>query len=104
VNSLYTPIHELLKKTRMLFPEAKIHFQSVIPMGYEYRWTASNVLAFNKLIKRCTREMGCDYIIIFHQFLTPWYHPAKALFNDLLHPSPKGTGIIARALIGIARF
>ena len=106
VSSLYIPLRELLRKTKMLFPNARIHIQSLIPMGYEYRWTPSNVVAFNKMAQRCARDVDCSYIDIFDSFLTrrgPVRHPNRSLFNDLLHPSPKGAGIIARAMIGIVR-
>ncbi|KAL5259106.1 hypothetical protein ACHWQZ_G009533 [Mnemiopsis leidyi] len=106
VSSLFIPLRELFRKTKVLFPGVKVYFQSLIPMGYEYSWTPSYVITFNQLAKRCTREMNCEYIDIFDYFLTGVRgnkHPNKSLFNDLLHPSPRGSGIIARAIIGISR-
>ena len=106
ISGLYHPLKSLIKKTKILFPDVRVHFQSLIPMGYEYSWTPKNVVEFNKLAKRCTEDMGCSYIDIFDKFLTNFgsaVHPNRSMFNDLLHPSPKGRGIIARALIGIAR-
>jgi alkylated DNA repair dioxygenase AlkB len=106
ISNLYHPVKELLKKTKLLFPKAKVHFQSLIPMGYEYAWTPHNVVSFNRLARRCTRELGCDYVDIYEDFILsvgPHRHPNRKLFNDNLHPSPKGSGVIARAFIGIAR-
>ncbi len=99
-------MRDLLKKTRLLFPDAKVHIRSLIPRGYEYEWTPKNVLDFNAMSRRCAQAMGCNYIDILHDFLIhvgPNCYPNRALFNDPLHPSPKGRGIIARAFIGIAR-
>jgi alkylated DNA repair dioxygenase AlkB/lysophospholipase L1-like esterase len=106
VSSLFIPLRELFRKTKLLFPGVKVYFQSLIPMGYEHAWTPKNVLDFNQLAKRCTTEMSCEYIDVFGYFLTGRgcnKHPKKSLFNDHLHPSPRGRGILARAFIGIAR-
>ena len=106
VSSLFIPLRELFRKTKLLFPGVKVYFQSLIPMGYEHAWTPKNVLDFNQLAKRCTTEMSCEYIDVFNYFLTGMgcnKHPKKSLFNDHLHPSPRGRGILARAFIGIAR-
>ena len=105
VSCLFIPLRELFRKTKSLFPDARVHIQSLIPMGYEHPWTPSNVINFNQLARRCAQESDCGYIDIFDRFLTrgPVKHPNRLLFNDPLHPSPKGTGIIARALMGITR-
>lgn len=105
VSGLFYPIRELLLKTRKLFPEAKIYVQSVIPMGFEYRWTPRNVLDFNELQRRCVREIpNCCYIDVMDDFLDRRRkYPVSALFHDKLHPSPKGCAILARAFIKVAR-
>ena len=109
VTDLYHPFLALLTKTRKLFPRANIYVQSLIPMGMEFRWTPANVLGFNALQRKCTREVtNCTYVDIFDQFLDrsegrAARYPIRDLFYDTLHPSYKGRGIIARAFISIVR-
>ncbi len=105
VSGLFHPIRDLLLKTRKLFPQAKIYVQSVIPMGFEYRWTPRNVLDFNELQRRCVREIpNCCYIDVMEDFLDRRKkYPVSSLFYDMLHPSPKGCAILARAFIKVAR-
>ena len=105
VSGLFYPVRDLLSKTRKLFPGAKIYVQSVIPMGFEYRWTPRNVLEFNELQRRCVREISnCCYIDVLDDFLDRRrQYPLGSLYHDMLHPSPKGCAILARAFIKIAR-
>ena len=105
VNNLYTPFKALLDKCRLLFPEAKLFVQSAIPMGFEFKWTPRNVLEYNRLQRRCSREVpNCYYLDVFNEFLDRnSQYPLRDLFRDCLHPSAKGTSILARAFIKIAR-
>ncbi|KAL5248641.1 hypothetical protein ACHWQZ_G017728 [Mnemiopsis leidyi] len=103
VSSLYLPVRALMKKANDLFPDSQIFVQSVIPMGYEFRWTASNVMSFNSLLRRCSREIpNCSYLDVFDDFIHRGY-PVKSLYYDHLHPSAKGTAALARSFIAIAR-
>ena len=103
VSSLYLPVRALMKKANDLFPDCQIFVQSVIPMGYEYTWTANNVMSFNSLLRRCSREIPhCSYLDVFDDFINRGY-PIKSLFYDHLHPSSKGTAVLARSFIAITR-
>ena len=105
VSSLYYPLKSLLSKTRRLFPAAKLYLQSVIPMGFEFKWTPGNVLDFNDLQRRCAREISnCSYIDVQDEFLdSRRKYPVRSLYHDTIHPSPKGCAILARAFIRISR-
>ena len=105
VSGLFHPYRDLLSKTRKLFPGAKIFVQAVIPMGFEYKWTARNVLDFNELQRRCVREIpNCSYIDVLDDFLDRRrQYPVSSLFHDTIHPSSKGSAILARAFIRVAR-
>ena len=105
VSSLYYPLKSLLTKTRRLFPDVKIYVQSVIPMGFEFKWTPGNVLDFNNLQRRCAREIpNCSYIDVQDEFLDGRRkYPVRSLYHDTIHPSPKGCAILARAFIRISR-
>lgn len=105
VSGLFYPLRDLLSKTRKLFPGVKIYVQSVIPMGFEYRWTPRNVLDFNELQRRCVREISnCCYIDVLDDFLDRRrQYPLSSLYFDTLHPSPKGCAVLARAFIKITR-
>ena len=103
VSSLYLPVRALMKKASDLFPNSQIFIQSVIPMGYEFTWTASNVMAFNSLLRRCAKEVpNCNYLDVFDDFIHRGY-PIKSLFYDHLHPSAKGAAILARSFIAVTR-
>jgi lysophospholipase L1-like esterase len=105
VLSMFSPVKALLAKTRVLFPKANIYVQSLIPMGFEHSWTPRNVLEFNSILRRCVREVpNCAYIDVFNEFLDGnRRYPRKALFHDSLHPSHKGSSVLARAFIMITR-
>ena len=105
VSGLFYPLRDLLTKTRKLFPGAKIFVQAVIPIGFEYKWTAGNVLDFNEIQRRCVREIpNCSYIDVLDYFLDRrQQYPVRSLFRDTIHPSPKGCAILARAFIRVAR-
>ena len=103
VSSLYLPVRALLKKASDLFPNSQIFIQSVIPMGYEFSWTASNVMAFNSLLRRCAKEIpNCNYLEVFDDFIHRGY-PIKSLFYDHLHPSARGSAVLARSFIAVTR-
>ena len=70
VSGLFYTLRDLLSETRKLFPGVEIYVQSVIPMGFEYRWTPRNFLDFNELQRRCVREISnCCYIDVLDAFL-----------------------------------
>ena len=103
VSSLYLPVRALLKKAGDLFPNCQVYVQSVIPMGYEFSWTASNVMSFNSLLRRCAKEIpNCSYLDVFEDFIHRGY-PIKSLFFDHLHPSARGTAVLARSFIAVTR-
>ena len=103
VSSLYLPVRALLKKASDLFPNSQIYIQSVIPMGYEFSWTASNVMTFNSLLRRCAKEVpNCNYLDVFDDFIHRGY-PIKSLFYDHLHPSARGAAVLARSFIAVTR-
>jgi hypothetical protein len=103
VSSLYLPVRALLKKASDLFPNCQVYVQSVIPMGYEFGWTASNVMSFNSLLRRCAKEIpNCSYLDVFEDFVHRGY-PIKSLFYDHLHPSARGAAVLARSFIAVTR-
>ena len=106
VHNLYLPIRALLIKARNFFPGAKIFVQSCIPIKLENPWTATNVMDFNDLQKRCCGEVPeCYYMDIFESFLErhPRKYPLRKFYSDNVHPSYEGRSIIARAYIKIVR-
>ena len=103
VSSLYLPVRALLKKASDLFPNCQVFVQSLIPMGYEFWWTASNVMSFNSLLRRCAKEIpNCNYLDVFEDFIHRGY-PIKSLFYDHLHPSARGSAVLARSFIAVTR-
>ena len=106
VHDLYTPVQQLVSKTRRLFPQAKIFVQSCLPIIVEKPYTVRNVKDFNQILRRCckaTRE--CFYIDSFSNFLdnNPNKYPKLYLYRDAVHLSGRGLGMLARDFIKIIR-
>ena len=74
-------------------------------MGFEFAWSPSNVMEFNEIQRRCAREIAdCTYIDVFHDFLDRRKrYPLQSLYHDCIHPSAKGSSILARAFIRVTR-
>ena len=60
-----------------------------------------NVLAMNALIKTCCYEQKVYYVNSFEDFLLPNGHTNPRLFVDAVHPTLRGTALIARRIIRI---
>ena len=101
VGHLRGHLKRLVKTTQGLFPEAKLFIQSVLPHQAQNPWTVMNVLAMNALIKSCCYEEKVYYVNSFSDFLLPGGRTNTRLFVDPVHPTHRGTALIASRIIRI---
>lgn len=66
---LKSPLKQLCKKIKLLFPDAKVYFQPVLPMPVKNKYTVYTIKRFNKLLyDTCIRERFY-FIDIFWDFV-----------------------------------
>ena len=105
VHDLYYPIKSLLTKIKALFPNSTVYVQCCLPIRPESPWIVQNVTDFNFLLRRCCREFrDCFFMDLFEKFLDRrGCYPLNVYYNDNVHLSYKGLGILARAFIKVVR-
>ena len=99
---LKSPLKELCKKIKLLFPDAKVYFQPVLPMPVKNKYTVRNIRRFNKLLyDTCIRERFY-FIDIFWDFVGydglryKEYYPKD--IKDI-HPNKHGIAALAKHYI-----
>ena len=108
VTHLYAPIEGVLRKAMVLFPEADVYFQSLLPMPITNNRIVDDVLNFNKLVYKACKLNKCYFLDVFDKFLIDSDYLDYSLYQFRnnrvdVHPSSKGLGILARAYINIIR-
>ena len=110
INTLRGPLKQLCEKIQLLFPAARVYFQSLLPLPLKDSrdWlTNSTVQSFNKIIyNECTyrRFYYIEAFYPFTKFNRRWNEP-YARFDKLfevsgIHPNAeKGMGVLARYYI-----
>jgi alkylated DNA repair dioxygenase AlkB/lysophospholipase L1-like esterase len=111
VNHLYSPLEAMLEKAKLLFPDAQVHVQSMVPVPLLRDYNRDNVLNFNKLTYRVCKAARCYLIDVFSSFL----YGRDGHLNDRLfrvnkysgktdiHPNSLGLSVLARAYIKVIR-
>ena len=109
-NNLYLPISNLLKKAKILFPGARVYFQSLLPMPIISQFTVGNVLMFNKLALQACAAEKCFFLDVFRNFLDYYGCNNFNLFRFNAHKNcmdvhlnNKGLGVLAVSYINIIR-
>ena len=92
-------INQLINKVELYFPQAKIFFQSVLPVYVENRFTVKNILDFNKMLYQICLQRKCYYLNIFGLFVSPWLTRNEHLYSDKVHLNKRGTAMLARIYI-----
>ena len=99
---LKSPLKQLCKKIKLLFPDAKVYFQPVLPMPVKNKYTVLNIKRFNKLLyDTCIRERFY-FIDIFWDFVGydglryKEYYPKD--IKDI-HPNKHGIAALAKHYI-----
>ena len=104
VSHLKGELFGLVRTIKNLFPNCKIHVQSLLPLPVAHdnrEYIIRNVLDFNKLIYHVCSHEKVFILNVFRNFLFEGYRNPK-LFNKSatdIHPNSRGLGILARAYI-----
>ena len=103
VRHLYGPFLNLIKCTKKLFPMAKIHVQSLLPLPVTNCYVINNVLDINLMLDRICRMERVYILDVFWKFLDDFneyrslnYFPMD--HNDV-HPNTRGLGYLAHHYI-----
>ena len=90
---LKNQIVDLIHKTKMFFPQAKIYFQSVLPIKITKYFHASNFVNFNKLLWELCKAEKCSFIDIFREFVDSRGYDYNIFMyrNDGVHLNHRGT-------------
>ena len=108
VNVFWGPLCKLVQTIRFCFPNAQIIFQSVLPIRSFYRYNAYTVNQFNLLLIKLCKMFGCYFFDCFSLFLDGdcidinWdlykFSWKGVRFNQGIHLSEKGIGVLCKAL------
>ena len=93
---------DTLKHVMNKFPTAKITVSSVIPTKGKDELSES-VRQTNLNMKLVCNKLNITFICHDSSFLTMNGAPKQALYRDKVHPSPKGTAILANDIFGTPR-
>ena len=109
VRHLKAPLVRLAQQTKLLFPDAAIWFQCMIPLPLQHGYSIRNVEGYNNLLYEVCAYIG-TYIIsdIFDKFLCLNLHSGnfyrrESYFRDSknIHPNKLGLGVLARKYISL---
>ena len=99
-----SPLVNLVKSLKSMFPHAQLVFVTVLPFQRKYRYTAEGVHLFNRLLFDVCEEHGCIYFDCFDKFLVRMEGPLdkwdfnKSLYWGNIHLNDNGLKILCRAL------
>ena len=108
-----SPLVNLIRVTKSLFPFAQITFRCVLPIRIIYNYTARAVEQFNSLLFEVCQKYGCIYSdegfteylkVCFDSFSYRWYTDYNAdlyRYRDRFHLNDTGIKILCRALKNI---
>ena len=80
----------LLEVTRQRNPQARVFMSEILPRRRDHHYTAPQVKAINKWLKRWAAAEGCYIIDGYHLFFSKRGDLPAFLFGDDLHFSPEG--------------
>ena len=94
-----SPIINLVKSLKQMYPNAQIIFQTVLPIQIKYVYTAESVHTFNTLLLNVCEQFGCIYFDCFSQFLdVEGWDYNRNLYRDNIHLNDNGLKLLCRAL------
>jgi lysophospholipase L1-like esterase len=80
---LYRSIHERA-------PQARVHIQSVLPVGDDFWEHAAAIKTMNRIQRGLAKKYGYDYMDLHKIFAAPNGHMNMALSTDGVHPNRAG--------------
>ena len=97
---LRSQINHLISKIQTYFPQAKVYFQSILPVHIENKFTVINILNFNRMIYEVCVSRRCYYLDVFKLILSPCGNVRNMrLYSDRVHLNKRGLAILARVYI-----
>jgi alkylated DNA repair dioxygenase AlkB len=106
INFLYEDIEDLVDLVKEVFPNAKVHFISLIPRKARYFKHIRNMHKVNDWLSVFCRKNSVRFVDIFSFFvnITPsgWLLNLKLFNRSKLHFSLTGDSVLAKVCIGVA--
>ena len=106
VRHLKSPLVQLSQKIKMLFPEADVWFQSLIPLTLQHQYSVRNVEQFNGLLYEVCKFTKNFFLDVFQRFLeydyfSESFYRDESLFlnNPNIHLNKRGLGILAKSYL-----
>ena len=105
---LKAPLLYLAEQLKLLYPEAVVWFQNLVPLPWQHKFTFRNVQEFNKIIYEVCKHTQMYFLDIFNDFLVfnPRYNSLRrreSLFVDSknIHLNKFGLSRLARRYINL---
>ena len=106
--SMKVPLLYLAEQIKLMFPDAAVWFQSLLPLPWQNKFTYKNVEQFNQVIYEVCRQSQSYYLNVFQDFLVynPYYgfsYRYEPLFVNYknIHLNRTGLSILARRYINL---
>ena len=101
---LTKPLKSLAERIKLCFPNARIWFQSLLPLPVVDPYVKSNVINFNQLLLETCTQYKIFLLDIFDEYLGPDYHRNIYLFEkdiNNIHLNSVGLGKLAKRYINL---
>ena len=101
---LTKPLRSLVERIKLCFPNARIWFQSLLPLPISNPYVIGNVENFNQLLFETCSKFGVFLHDVFTEFLGVDYHRDKYFFEKSInnvHLNSFGLGKLAKKYINL---
>ena len=106
VRHLKSPLVHLVQQVKLLFPDATVWFQCLMPLPLQHEYSVRNVEEYNKLLYEVCSFTKAYFLDIFNNFLSfdyrsGDYYRCESLFVNTsnIHPNKRGLGVLAKSYI-----
>ena len=101
VKHLKKALSDLAKKIKVLFPEANVWFQCIVPLPIQHIYSIKNVIMYNNLLWEVCSNNKVYFMDCFGIFMGRNGYRQEILFKgrDDVHPNNIGLGLLARCYI-----
>ena len=69
VRGLKAVLLHVVEQVKLMFPDAMVWIQSLVPLPWQHKYTFQNVQEFNSVIYEVCKHTQSFYLDIFHDFL-----------------------------------
>ena len=102
------PLVRLSQLVKLLFPDATVWFQCLMPLPLQHAYSIPNVEGYNKLLYEVCSYTSSYLLDIFDDFLclnlhTGNYFRRESLFVNAsnIHPNKRGLGVLAKSYLRV---